>query len=71
MKKIQTKMASIKTSYKKLSGFVWFHAEAGMRYNYRFEVMNVKNGKKEAQRYFESRLGNPLYFNIGFNFVSP
>lgn len=56
---------------KKLSGFVWFHAEAGMRYNYRFEVMNVKNGKKEAQRYFESRLGNPLFFNIGFNFVSP
>ena len=32
---------------------------------------NGKNGKKEAQRYFESRLGNPLYFNIGFNFVSP
>jgi len=56
---------------KKLSGFVWFHAEAGMRYNWRFEVMNVYNGKKEAQRYFESRLGNPLYFNIGFNFVSP
>jgi hypothetical protein len=56
---------------KKLSGFVWFHAEAGMRYNWRFEVMNVYNGKKEAQRYFESRLGNPLFFNIGFNFVSP
>jgi len=56
---------------KKLSGFVWFHAEAGMRYNWRFEVMNVNNGKKEAQRYFESRLGNPLFFNIGFNFVSP
>ncbi len=56
---------------KKLSGFVWFHAELGMRYNWRFEVMNEYNGKKEAQRYFESRLGNPLYFNIGFNFVSP
>jgi hypothetical protein len=56
---------------KKLSGFVWFHAEAGMRYNWRFEVMNEYNGKKEAQRYFESRLGNPLFFNIGFNFVSP
>ncbi len=56
---------------KKISGFVWFHAEAGMRYNWRFEVMNEYNGKKESQRYFESRLGNPLYFNIGFNFVSP
>ncbi len=56
---------------KKVSGFVWFHAELGMRYNWRFEVMNEYNGKKEAQRYFESRLGNPLYFNIGFNFVSP
>lgn len=56
---------------KKLSGFVWFHLEAGMRYNWRFEVMNEYNGKKEAQRYFQSRLGNPLYFNIGFNFVSP
>ena len=56
---------------KKVSGFFWFHAELGMRYNWRFEVTNVYNGKKEAQRYFESRLGNPLYFNIGFNFVSP
>jgi hypothetical protein len=56
---------------KKISGFVWFHTEFGMRNNWRFDVMNEYNGKKQAQRYFESRLGNPLYFNIGFNFVSP
>jgi hypothetical protein len=56
---------------KKVSGFVWFHAELGMRYNWRFDVMNVYDGKKDNQRYFSSKLGNPLYFNIGFNFVSP
>jgi hypothetical protein len=56
---------------KKVSGFFWFCAERGMRCNLQFEALNVYDGKKEAQRYFESRLGNPLYFNIGFNFVSP
>lgn len=56
---------------KKIAGFVWFNAQAGLRYNWRFNVMNEYNGKRENQRYFSSNLGNPLYFSIGLNLVSP
>jgi hypothetical protein len=56
---------------KKISGFIWLSAQAGLRYNWRFDVMNEYNGKSDRQRYFTSNLGNPLYFNISLNFVSP
>jgi len=56
---------------KKISGFIWLSAQAGLRYNWRFDVMNEYNGKNDLQRYFTSNLGNPLYFNISLNFVSP
>jgi hypothetical protein len=56
---------------KKISGFIWLSAQAGLRYNWRFDVMNEYNGKNDNQLYFSSRLGNPLFFNISLNFVSP
>lgn len=56
---------------RKISGFVWLSAQAGLRYNWRFDVMNEYNGKRDNQRYFSSNLGNPLYFNISINLVSP
>lgn len=56
---------------KKIHGFFWLNAQAGMRYNYRFDVMNKYDSKKETYRYFKSELGNPLYFSISLNFVSP
>jgi len=56
---------------KKLSGFIWFNIQAGLRYNWRFEGMNVYNGKADTQRYFTSALGNPLYVGLSLNFVSP
>lgn len=56
---------------KKLTGFLWINAQAGLRYNYRFDVVNRYDAKEESQRYFSSNLGNPLFFNISFNFVSP
>ena len=56
---------------KKISGFIWLSAQAGLRYNWRFDVMNEYNGKNDTQRYFTSNLGNPVYFNISLNFVSP
>lgn len=56
---------------KKISGFVWFSAQAGLRYNWRFDVMNQYNGKSKDQLYFTSNLGNPMFFNIGLHFVSP
>lgn len=56
---------------KKISGFIWFSAQAGLRYNWRFDVMNEYNAKQSSQRYFTSNLGNPLYFNFSINLVSP
>ncbi|MDP3394049.1 DUF6268 family outer membrane beta-barrel protein [Sediminibacterium sp.] len=56
---------------KKISGFIWLSAQAGLRYNWRFDVMNEYNGKNNNQLYFSSNLGNPLFFNISLNFVSP
>ena len=56
---------------KKLSGFIWLNAQVGMRSNWRFDVMNEYNGRKDSQRYFNSNLSNPMYFNISINLVSP
>lgn len=56
---------------KKLSGFLWFNAQAGLRYNWRFDGMDVYNGEALNQRYFTSALGNPLYIGFSLNFVSP
>lgn len=56
---------------KKLTGFIWFNAQAGWRYNWRFDVMSEYNARKDDQLYFRSKLGNPAYFSISLNFVSP
>lgn len=56
---------------KKISGFFWLNAQAGLRYNWRFDVMNEYDARKDTQRYFTSNLGNPFYFNFSINFVSP
>jgi hypothetical protein len=56
---------------KKVSGFIWLSAQAGLRYNYRFDVMNQYDAKEESQQYFSTALGNPFYFNFSLNFVSP
>lgn len=56
---------------KKISGFIWLNAQAGLRYNWRFDVMNEYDARKDNLRYFTSNLGNPLFFSISLNFVSP
>ncbi|MHA8052083.1 DUF6268 family outer membrane beta-barrel protein [Aquirufa sp. OSTEICH-129A] len=56
---------------KKLFGFLWLNLQAGLRYNFRFDVANAYNAKEESQKYFTSNLGNPLFFNVSLNFVSP
>jgi hypothetical protein len=56
---------------KKIGGFIWFNAQVGLRYNYRFDAMNEYDARKDSQRFFSSRLGNPVYFNFSLNFVSP
>jgi hypothetical protein len=56
---------------KKLSGFLWINLQAGLRYNYRFDVAKTYNATDEKQNYFSSNLGNPFFFNVTLNFVSP
>ncbi len=56
---------------KKIAGFIWLNAQAGLRYNWRFDAMNVKGASEDKQRYFTSNLGNPLYFAFGISLVSP
>lgn len=56
---------------KKLSGFLWINFQAGLRYNYRFDVAKTYNATDEKQNYFSSNLGNPFFFNVTLNFVSP
>ena len=56
---------------KKMAGFIWLNAQAGLRYNWRFDAMNAKDARDQKQRYFTSNLGNPLYFSFGLSLVSP
>ncbi len=56
---------------KKLSGFFWLNVQAGFRYNWRFDVMNEYDARKDNQLLFRSALTNPFYFSVGLNFVSP
>ncbi len=56
---------------KKIKGFIWLNAQAGLRYNWRFDVMNDYDARKDSQLFFRSKLTNPFYFSISLNFVSP
>jgi hypothetical protein len=56
---------------KKLWGFFWLNLQAGLRYNWRFDVMNEYNSKKKSERFFSSALRNPFYIGINISFVSP
>lgn len=56
---------------KRLTGFFWLSMQAGWRYNWRFDVMNEYDARKNNQLLFNSALGNPFYFNISLSFVTP
>jgi hypothetical protein len=63
-----------------LKDFVWLSLQAGYRYNYRFDVDRLTDGD-EIYRAFGllrddpyaqiNSLGNPFYFNVSLNLVSP
>ena len=56
---------------KQITGFLWFSAQAGLRYNWRFNAFNSQNPTADQKPLFENTLGNPLYFNVSINLVSP
>ena len=56
---------------KRLFGFFWLNVQTGFRYNWRFDVMNQYDARKDDQLFFRSKLTNPFFFNVSLNFVSP
>jgi len=56
---------------RKLAGFIWLNAQAGLRYNWRFDAMNEYDARDTKLRYFTSDLGNPMYFAVSLSFVTP
>ncbi|MCY7358143.1 MAG: DUF6268 family outer membrane beta-barrel protein [Rudanella sp.] len=59
------------TFEQKLTGFIWLSVQGGLRYNWRFDAFNTQNPVKDQKPLFENTLGNPLYFNVSINLVSP
>jgi hypothetical protein len=55
----------------KITGFFWLNIQAGLRLNWRFDAMNKSNGKEDTDLFYSAQLGNPLYFGVSLNFVSP
>jgi hypothetical protein len=55
----------------KINGFVWLSAQAGVRFDYRFDVYDVKNPSANEKLLFANTQGTPFYFNLSLNFVSP
>jgi len=65
---------------RQLSGFIWIAAEAGYRISYAYHVDDIPDGKdftrlfdivSDAPYTMENTIGNPVYFNISVNLVSP
>ncbi len=54
----------------KIAGFIWLQVQAGMRLNWRFDMMKEYDGK-DSERYFSTAIRNPFYFGMSLNFVSP
>jgi hypothetical protein len=58
--------------------FIWISAQAGYRVNYLFNVDDLADGTDFFRGFFgdqpfamENQMGNPIYFNISLNLVSP
>jgi hypothetical protein len=56
---------------RQIKGFIWLAAQAGWRYNWRYDGFLTQNPIKNEKPAFTNTLGNPLYFNLSLNFVSP
>ncbi len=59
------------TYERKLAGFIWLSAQAGVRYNWRFDVFDTQNPTAGETPRFSNTLGTAPYVNISLNLVSP
>lgn len=51
-------------------GFIWLSAQVGYRYNYKFNFSESRNSGR-GEFAFTGNMGNPLYFGLSLNLVSP
>ncbi|GAA4374907.1 DUF6268 family outer membrane beta-barrel protein [Hymenobacter koreensis] len=59
------------TYERQLAGFVWLSAQAGLRYNWRFNAFDNQNPTGDDPERFTNDLANAPYFNVSINLVSP
>lgn len=55
---------------RQLYGFIWVSAQAGMRYNFKFNVSESRSSSR-GDFLYTSRLGHPFYCHLSINLVSP
>ena len=53
-----------------LKNFIWISVQAGLRYNYKFDVSESLD-TKSGDFLILNRIGNPFYCNVSVNLVSP
>lgn len=56
---------------RQLKNFVWLSAQVGLRSNWRFDTFTTQNPVGENNPFQQNEIGNPLFFNISLNLVSP
>jgi hypothetical protein len=58
-----------------LKNFIWVSVQAGLRYNYKFNLSEANGVRSEGlinnKFLLENTIGNPLYLNVSLNLVSP
>ena len=58
-----------------LKNFIWVSVQGGLRYNYKFNLSEANGVRSEGlinnKFLLENTIGNPLYFNVSLNLVSP
>jgi len=58
-----------------LKNFIWISVQAGLRYNYKFNLSEANGVRSEGlinnKFLLENTIGNPLYLNVSLNLVSP
>ena len=59
------------TYERKLAGFVWLSAQAGLRYNWRFNAFGTQNPVANETALFTNTMGTAPYVNVSINLVSP
>ncbi len=61
------------TFERSIKDFIWVSAQAGLRYNWMFNVDRNEffRGFGDDPYFITNTIGNPLYFNVSINLVSP